>query len=132
MNTHGFLMPTGRHKDQPITRVPVSYLRWMVGSRHTLADVAQAELSRRGTTVPEMEVSGHAIDRASLQCRKIWHETRGADEGISSWLHRVAGEALLKEQDDKGRRHHLGMLFAFQEDGVWPVLVTVMRGKAES
>lgn len=129
INTHGYIMPIGRHAGQPITRVPVSYLTWMVGARHSLADVARAELQRRGTTLPTLDISHHAIDRASLHCRKIWHETCLEDEGIASWLHRIAAEALKREPDDKGRHVYAGMKFVFEMDGEWPVLKTVVKAR---
>lgn len=127
INTHHLICDFGRHKGTAYTRLPVAYLKWMVGSRHSRADIAEEELRRRGTTTPEFEVSGHAIDRASLSCRKTWHQTREKDEGINSWLHRVAKEALmLKNVDEQGRYRHLGIKFAFDADTVWPILKTVM------
>lgn len=130
INTHGMVCDFGRHKGVPYTRVPVSYLTWMVGNNHSKADIAAAELKRRGTTTPDLDVSGHAIDRASLSCRRTWHETKRQDEGLHSWLCRVAREALeAKDVDDKGRYRHLGMRFAFEFEGKWPVLKTVMPGK---
>lgn len=130
INTHGMIVDFGKHRGAPWTRLPVSYLTWMVGSRHSKAEIAAAELKRRGTRTPSLDVSGHAIDRASLGCRKIWHETRGEDEGIHAWLVRVSEEALAaKDIDDKGRYRHAGMLFCFELDGLWPVLKTVMRKK---
>lgn len=132
INTHNLICDFGKHKGTPYTRLPVSYLTWMVGARHSRADIAQAELELRGTTtLPEMDISGHAIDRASLSCRKIWHDTkRDENEGIHAWLHRVAAEAMAAGKvNHKGRYEHIGMQFAFEEDGVWPVLKTVMRSK---
>ena len=127
INTHGLICDFGRHKNFLYTRMPVSYLKWMVNSGHRKADIAAAELKRRGTVTPDLDVSGHAIDRASLTCRKIWHETRGSDEGLHAWLVRMANEAMAKANiDDKGRYHHNGMMLAFENDGVWPVLKTVM------
>lgn len=123
----------GKHKDLPWTRVPVGYLKWMLTEATMRADRRQkaaAELARRGTATPDLDVSGHAIDRASLKCRKTWHETRSENEGLHSWLCRVAREALDKgERDDQGRYLHLGMKFAFEEEGSWPVLKTVMPAK---
>lgn len=130
INTHNLICDFGKHKGQPYTRLPVSYLKWMINERHSKADIASAELERRGTTTPDLDISGHAIDRVSLSCRKIWHEDRAKDEGLHAWLVRVASEALeLKSIDDKGRYHHKGMKFAFEQDGCWPVLKTVMREK---
>ena len=130
LNTHNMVCDFGRHNGVPYTRMPVSYLKWMVNSGHSKSEIAAAELKRRGTVTPELDVSGHAIDRASLYCRKIWHETSDSDreEGIHAWLVRMAGEALAKsDKDEKGRYHHAGMMFVFEQDGVWPVLTTVMR-----
>lgn len=128
MNTHGIKCSFGKFTGELYTRIPVSYLKWMVNVDSLESDVAQAELDRRGTVTPTLEVSGHAIDRASLSCRKIWHESRGEDEGLYAWLIRMAQEALKEgDKDDKGRHLHNGMKFAFEEDGVWPVLKTVMR-----
>lgn len=132
MNTHGVKCDFGRWKGTFYTRIPVSYLKWMVQSNHSKSGIAKAELERRGTTTPDLDISGHAIDRASISCRTIWHQTKKEGEGLNSWLIRMAGEALEKETDDKGRHVHSGMLFAFEKDGAWPVLVTVMREKART
>ena len=133
IDTHGWKMPNGRHKGVAITRVPVSYLKWMVGERHTHADYAAAELERRGTVTPEIEISGHAIDRASLLCRGTWHETSNEGEGIHAWLVRVAQDALKNgEQRKPGRYEWVGLSFRFEMDGVWPVLLTVLPGKGRA
>lgn len=126
----------GRHKEVLWTRCPVGYLKWMVNEPTMAAErktIAAAELARRGTATPDLEVSGHAIDRASLNCRKTWHETKREGEGIYTWLCRVAREALDGGKvDDKDRHHHLGMKFAFEHGAEWPVLKTVMPGKGSS
>lgn len=125
-------MPNGRHKGELITRVPVHYLKWMVNVRHSCADKASAELGRRGTVTPDLEVSGHAIDRASLLCRRYWHETANEGEGLHAWLVRVSQEALDKGEpwpDDPDRRRWKGLRFQFEMDGVWPVLKTVLPAK---
>lgn len=129
IDTHGMVIDFGKHKGTPYTQTPVSYLKWMVGSNHSRAEIAEAELQRRGTVTPDLDVSGHAIDRASVHCRKIWHETKNKEaEGLYSWLCRVAAEALEKEDmDDKGRYRIHGMKLAFEFEGRWPVLKTVIR-----
>ena len=130
INTHNLICDFGRHAGTLYTRVPVSYLKWMVNSGHNKSEIAAAELKRRGTVTPELDVSGHAIDRASLSCRKIWHQTRHEEEGLHAWLVRMSTEAITKgDIDEKGRYHHNGMLFRFYNDGEWPVLKTVMRDK---
>ena len=129
INTHGMTVEFGKHKGELYTRLPVSYLRWMVQVGHRQADVAKAELDRRGTTIPKIEVSGHAIDRASLSLRKTWHETRGEDEGLHAWLCRIAAEGRDKgEQDEEGRYHYLGIKLVFEE-GAYPVLKTCHPSK---
>lgn len=131
INTHGYQMPSGRHRGELITRVPVSYLKWMVRDRHAQAAFAQAELDRRGIDLdrPEIEISGHAIDSASLRIRKQWHEQRGPDEGLHSWLLRVGAEAIAQGQPREGKIAHRGILWVFGDDGEWPVLKTVMRDR---
>lgn len=130
LNTHGYQMRAGRHRGELITRVPVSYLKWMVRERHGEAAYAAAELDRRGTVTPDIDISGHAIDSASLRCRKIWHATRRDDsEGLHAWLCRVAASALAEGKPDGDKIYFEGMLFAFERDGEWPLLKTIMRKK---
>ena len=125
-DTHHYRMKTGRHKGELITRVPVAYLKWMANISHSESEYAKAELERRGTVTPEFEVSGHAIDRASLSCLSIWKRTRREGEGLHAWLCRVGTEALNGHAKKNGKQSHAGMLFAFAKDGIWPVLKTVM------
>lgn len=130
INTHGFKMPNGKHKDELITRVPVSYLRWITNTpNHSLQEYAQAELDRRGSILPEMELSGHAINRASFRCLKIWKEDRNDDEGLHSWLLRRGMEAFKKLKDDTTKVEHMGIKWAFEIGERYPVLKTVMKGK---
>jgi hypothetical protein len=126
INTHGVTMQNGRWAGQLITRVPVSYLKWMVQCGHGQAELARAELTRRGTVTPSLEISGHAVDRASLRCRAIWHETaRDQEEGLHAWLVRISTEALAQARPDhEGVVYYLGMKLVF-EPGEWPVLKTI-------
>ena len=119
----------GRHKGTLWTRVPVSYLKWMLNSGHDKKDIAEAELKRRGTVTPNLEISGHAIDKASLRCLEIWGETRKSEEeGLHAWLIRMCGEATEKgTHKDRDTYFYSGMKFVFIQDGVWPVLKTIMR-----
>ncbi len=115
INTHGLIVDFGKHAGQPWTRVPVSYLRWLVntpgGSRTNAKAIAAAELKRRGTTLPTIELSGHALDRASLACRKIWHQTAKDDqEGLYSWLCRIGREAI--ERGGEAMKDHAALGFA--------------------
>ena len=128
-DTHNVVCDFGRHKGTLYTRMPVGYLKWMVNSRHSQVRFAEAELQRRGTTTPDLDVSGHAIDRASLRCRKAWHQTGHENEGLHSWLCRMAGDARQLGTREGERLRYAGMVFVFEEDGVWPVLKTVMPAK---
>lgn len=133
IDTHGFTMSHGKHAGELITRIPVGYLKWMVQSQHTLAHWAAAELKRRGTTTPDLDVSGHAIDRASLYLRKLWHETKLSDEeGLYSWLCRMAKGALAEgERLDSGKISFGGIKFVFDE-GAYPVVKTVMPARGRT
>lgn len=132
MNTHGVVCDFGRHRGTLYTRLPVSYLKWMVNTRHSRADLAAAELGRRGTVTPDLDVSGHAVDRASLFCLDIWQNTRQVSEGLHAWLCRRAAEAWAAHAaDPQGRLQHGGLKFVFEQEGAWPILKTVMRDREE-
>lgn len=139
MNTHDLLVDFGKHRGERWTRIPVSYLRWLVNQNSTGISgseqrkaIAIAELKRRGISAEDrfVEISGHAIDSASLRVRKLWHEDRSQDEGIHAWLCRVCAEALgLNEIDGEGRIHHKGMRLVFETGELYPILKTVMRAE---
>lgn len=127
INTHGLTIEFGKHKGELFTRIPLNYLRWMVNQGTRDADIAKAEIERRGGTMPEIDISGHAIDRASLRVRRTWHETKQEDEGLYSWLHRMTLEAIEKgEKLESGKIKYQGIKFVVEEGEEFPVLKTVM------
>lgn len=130
LNTHDVLMPSGKHKGERLTRVPVSYLKWMANeSGHSMRDLANAEIKRRGHVMPTIELSAHAIDNASLRVRKIWHETKlNEDEGLYTWLVRMVTEAMQSPSAD-GVYYHHGMKLVVAQGEEFPTLKTVTRGK---
>jgi len=128
VSTHGVTIDFGKHKGELFTRLPVSYLKWMINTGTNQSDIAKAEFERRGDTMPEVELSGHAIDNASLRVRKIWHETRGESEGLYTWLQRMTLEALAKgEKLDSGKIKYQGMKLVIAEGEEFPILKTIMR-----
>jgi hypothetical protein len=129
VNPHGAVINYGKHKGDLFTRLPRSYLVWMINERAPQWEIAKAEFERRGDTMPKIELSGHAIDNASLRVRKIWHETKASqEEGLWSWLQRVSLEALEKgEKLPSGKTKYMGMKFVFEEGEEFPVLKTIMR-----
>lgn len=131
LDTHGYrLKNSKRHRDKLITQVPIPYLKWMVNARHQEAAYAQAELDRRGAVTPDLEISPHAINRASLLCRRLWHEDRGEDEGLHAWLVRITGEAMEHgEKLKNGKIAWKGVRLAIEYDCEWPILKTVMPGR---
>lgn len=116
--------------------MPVSYLRWLANTPakngSTAKDIAKAELKRRGTTMPTIELSGHAIDRASLNCRSQWHATaKDANEGIYSWLARIGREALDHDPPPVGLEteyevRYVGLKIVFVLGDYYPTMKTVM------
>ena len=130
--------PDGDKPGTPITRVPVNYLRWMVNTFSQTnkrmdkwwAGRAAEELQRRGTVLPILEISGHAIDRASQRLLNRWLEERSKnnDEGLYSWLARKAEVAIkLNNSGDKKYITYDKIKFVFEfENKEWPVLKTVM------
>jgi hypothetical protein len=72
IDTHNLIVEFGKHKGERWTRVPISYLKWLVNVGSQYAEIAQAELDRRGTRLThDINLTGHAIDRASLRCWQI-------------------------------------------------------------
>lgn len=128
INTHNLIVDFGKHKGERWTRLPVSYLKWLVNEGTQHADIARAELERRGTILTQnLEITGHAIDRASQQCLSLWKITAEKDEGLHSWLYRLANEALEQTggREDAVVYHNMKFVFHFGE--VYPTLKTVMK-----
>lgn len=129
----GYKMPNGKHVGEKLTRVPVGYLKWMANSNRDDSHLAQAEMRRRGTITPTLEISGHSIDRASTRLIAHWRKGRAdTSEGLWSWLGREASAAWA---DHERRRvpgpavTRNGVKFVFSLDGVWPTLKTVVAVK---
>lgn len=131
INTHNVEITFGKHKGTLVTRLPVSYLKWMMneaGMSEHWKKIAKSEFERRGDTMPTVELSGHAIDNASLRIRKIWHENRGQDEGLYTWLMRMTLEALEKgEKIGDDRYLYLDVKWVIVKGAEFPLLKTVMR-----
>jgi hypothetical protein len=136
-NLHEYVLDFGRHAGVRLVHVPVSYLRWAANQPGMdFAHIAEAELKRRGTHVPMIDISGHAIDRASLQCRRTWHEERDKDEGLHRWLCRRALAAIRHGEqthadDEIEKYEHDGIRFVFQVGRIGRMLKTVMALRAK-
>lgn len=122
----------GKHQGLLLTRVPISYLKWMVKNQTVQHADAQEELDRRGIPLDgfKVEVSGHALDRASTKCWGFYKMHRKTDEeGLWSWLHREAELALAQGQmppDKPDIRYWQNMKWVFNHQAAVPVLMTVM------
>lgn len=127
IDTNHYFMRSGRFRGQRITRVPAASLVGMVRARHAEAEYAEAELTRRGTKVPQVDVSGHAIDRASQACLKHWRRLREDGEGLYSWLARMTLLALKHGHRRGDKTAYDGMLFLIDTAGALPALVSVMK-----
>ena len=125
MNTHNLKVDFGKHKGELWTRIPLSYLKWLINEIDH--EIAKAELERRGRFVPDkLEISPHALDNASLRLRKIWYEEGNKQIGLYTWLYKRAVEALEQNKEaviDKGIK------FVFKFGNYYPVLKTVMARK---
>jgi len=135
LNTHDVVIDYGRHRGERFTRLPISYLKWMVRESAPQHEYAKSELTRRGTSTPAIEVSGHAIDRFSQRFLGIWQqhcEMTGETVGLWSYLNRLAGEAWHylqtdPEVDAEGDRVvFIGITWVFATNGQWPVVKSVM------
>lgn len=126
MKTEGLKVDFGRHKGELYTRLPVSYLNWMVNSDHSRKEIAQAELKRRGTTMPTLELSGHAIDRFSQRFLERWNILKENDEGLNSWLLKRAAEAYSLLEEGETKVTYMDIKWVFDLGTCYPTLKTVM------
>lgn len=94
-----------------------------------MAQAARAEMRRRGMTVYGLEVTAHAVDRASLRLPKHFLDTRKREEGLHAWLGRMAEEALSTATRPCGkvniRVQHHGIIWVFDLRFEIPVLMSV-------
>ena len=124
INTHNLVVDFGKHKGEAWTRLPLSYLKWLAnecdGERKKIAEV---ELDRRGAIMPTvLELSGHAIDRAS-QITNVWKK-----QGVYSWLMEM-GNGALYEALGAEEVEYEGYKFAFAYGDYYPRLKTIIKLK---
>jgi len=106
IDTHNERINFGKYVGELWTRLPVSYLKWIITTQARDHEIATAELARRGIPLTDdgIELSAHAIDSASL---RLWAEYLGnkaENEGLHRWLKRITAEALAGgEVDDRNR-----------------------------
>lgn len=127
MNTEGVTIKFGKHKGELFTRLPPGYLRWMVQNETTDHQIARAELERRGDAAEfDIEISAHAIDRASLRLLPLYERTRkNQNEGLHTWLQRNALDAHALA-DGADTVEHMGVKWVFAELVACPVLKSVI------
>jgi uncharacterized protein (DUF3820 family) len=136
INTNNLIVEFGKHKGQLWTRIPVDYLQWLINQKNEnnkhkkdfdcYKKIAVAELDRRGTNLRhDVEITPHAVDKASLRLRKIWHQTCNENEGIYTWLSRVASQAIVEKGKNEIIRY-IGIKFIFKIGNNYPILKTVI------
>ena len=129
MNTHNLIVDFGRHKGERWTRLPIPYLKWLANMPESeKTKIAKVELDRRNvTTLDQMEISGHAVDRASQQLLSMWKETESGKQGLHSWLYIMATNALREGEKEGDNRIYNGIKFAFEFGELFPTLKTVIK-----
>lgn len=131
IDTHNMVVDFGRHFGERYTRVLISYLRWMVNEPHPKAEIAMAELDRRGVPLVQdpVEISGHAVDSASMRVWKIWRKTRKSPKiGLHAWLIDTVVDALATgEPSEDGRISYNGMILVLTRGELWWTLKTIMK-----
>lgn len=122
----------GKHKGELWTRIPLSYLRWCV-NENVHEEEARAELERRGSSeLPKLELSNHAIDRASLRLRKMWYQDTNKNVGLWTWLHGLANEAyekgkVIEENNEIKKVIFRKIKMHFSKGACYPTLLTVIN-----
>lgn len=128
MNTHNLKIEFGKYRGELYTRLPIHYLRWMIDQHTKDWEIAQAELNRRGAVIEhQLEVSTHAIDRASIRLWKVWIDDTKMKVGIHRWLHDLAVEALGSSKEEKPTKVvYKDIKFVFEHNYLDTVLKTVI------
>lgn len=116
------------------SKIPLRSLRFMAGIKHSCAEFALSELSRRGAqaTPSKVIVTHHAIDQFSKRKIGKWlnDEEAGmlAGVGLASWLEMQAKQAFDDGiKDETGSRYMRdGMMFCFSVDNEHIQLTTVI------
>jgi hypothetical protein len=129
---HYRIVCPGRWCGELVTRVPLAVLRRIARGTGPDAAMAAAELNRRGAVLPAIEITMHAIDRASQSLLGVWRKTRQPGEGLNAWLHRMAAEAVEARRDAHTEkpaklRSPAGIEFALDWTGKYPLVKTVVR-----
>lgn len=133
INTHGMRIEFGKYRGQRVTRLPVDYLEWLINEGAAFTPIAKAELQRRGVTPGhrQVEISNHAIDRASLRMLDLWQREHKPNEGLHGWLTRVCIEALSQAGTEDAAKefkiYYADMVLAFKRGELYPTLTTVMK-----
>ena len=131
-NTHNQTIWFGKYEGERWTRLPIGYIRWLINkpTRDPKAyAMAKSEMARRGDTMPSVvEISNHAIDKASIRLLPYWQDGRKEDEGLYSWLARICTEALSRHNSEKPERIHCkGYTLVFAYGDYYPTLKTVLK-----
>ena len=84
-----------------------------------------------------VNISYHAIDRASLRCIDLWENDRKENEGIVTWLQRISNEVaeknhlMFKTMDIKFKMVHKKVRLYFDNTQNKAVLTTVYNNSKE-
>lgn len=118
----------GKHQGERWTRIPISYLRWLIDVGSQWSGDAKKELDRRGTVLEhEIVLTGHAIDRFYLRYNKAGFVRDDIKEmgGIYSSLYKIATEAL-RQANGAEEVKYKKLKFIFRYGELDTTLVTVM------
>lgn len=134
INTHNLIVDFGRYRGERWTRLPLEYLRWLGNQESHNSEIARAEMERRGSVVDmEVEISSHAIDRASEKHLDKWLKEKHMLGGIHHWLHFRAclarDKSKTRQYKNVGQKYKVtdnGMKFLFEKGKLYDKLVSIM------
>lgn len=119
----------GRYSGTPWTRLPISYLRKLANSGYGSGQAqARLELERRGLSVEDedIEITLHAVDRASLKLIGRWKKEARGELGFASWIKKGAQEAIRQGQFVGNNRYvYNGVVYVVVSGHIVPSVVSV-------
>jgi hypothetical protein len=109
--THNLQIEFGKHKGERWTRLPIGYLRWLINVDSEVADIARAELERRGTEqqladLPEQQAVDEA-EQALKEARDRLKITIASDPDLAKLADRIDEAKFHRRDLGEILSHHL-------------------------
>jgi len=136
-NTDDIIFNFGKkHSGKRMAEVPADYLRWVmntVSDKPQIVHLATRQLEQRGSLeIPQVDLSPHAVDRASQRMLAAWLEdtNESREPGLYRWLAEKTGKAIAEGTSPPNEPAvfiHDGFVYFIAPGNLYPTLKSVRR-----